>query len=85
MGHTVRNGSHLEQGVTFVKKGHTVTICRKVKNGSFWKNGTRYKKWVSFGKMGHTPKLVKLKRVDGLHSEKWKRKSEKHLEKRVTL
>ena len=48
MGHTWKNGSHLEKLVTLEK---WVTV-RKM--GHTWKNGSHLEKWVTVRKMGRT-------------------------------
>ena len=74
MGHTWKNGSHLEKLVTFGKMGHN------------WKNCTHLEKRVTLGKMGHTrKKWITLEKRVTLEKLGHTWKSGSHLEKGVTL
>ena len=55
MGHTWKNGSHLEKQVTLGKMGQNLLkwiTFRKV--GHTWNNGSQWMKWFTFGKVGQT-------------------------------
>ena len=65
MGHTWKNGSHLEKWVTFGNMAHTLE-----KGSHAWKKLSNLEKKVTLGKMGHRFESCHTWK-NGSHLEKW--------------